>query len=63
MSLHYRNYKVLVNGKPLPFIHSVEAIADSYIEQSKQDLINQQTKLGRIKKNDKVKFIFMFCNT
>ena len=63
MNTHYRNYQVLVNGNPLPFFHSVEAMSTDYIEKSKQWCIEEQTKLGRIKEGDKVQFKFKYCNS
>ena len=63
MDTHYRNYQVLVNGTPLLFFHSVEAISTDYIETSKQWCIEEQTKLGRIKKGDTVQFKFKYCNS
>lgn len=45
MNTHYRNYQILVNGNPLPFFHSVEAISTDYIEKSKQNCINEQKKM------------------
>lgn len=63
MNTHYRNYQILVNGKPLPFFHSVEGISTDYIEKSKQNCINEQKKIGRIKNGDDVKFIFKYCNS
>jgi len=63
MNTHYRNYEIRVNGKSLSFLHSVEAISDSYIKLSQQNCVEEQTKLGRIKEGDNVEFIFKFCNT
>lgn len=63
MATHYRNYQILVNGKPLPFFHSVEALSNNYIENSKQNCIEKQKKLGTIKEGDKVTFVFKYCNT
>lgn len=63
MNTHYRNYQILVNGIPLPYFHSVEALSNEYIEQSKQDCIKANKLSGNIKKGDKVLFVFKYCNT
>jgi len=60
---HYRNYKILVNSKPLDFFLKVEAFSNKYIEDSQSNCIEEQTKLGRIKQGDKVEFVFMYANT
>jgi len=60
---HTRNYQILVNGNPLPFFHSVEAISNVHIERSKSFCIDKQKKLGRIKDTDTVEFIFKYCNS
>ena len=63
MKKHYRTYQILVNEKPLPFFHSVEAISPVYIEMSKENCINEQKKIGRIKDGDNIKFIFKYSKT
>lgn len=63
MNTHYRNYEILVNEKSLSFLHSIEAISNSYIERSKQNLVKELIKEGTIKENDKVVFIFKYCNS
>ena len=61
--MHTRNYRVLVNDKPMSTFHSVEAISYDYIEKSKQNFINERMKTGEIKNGDDVTFIFAYCNS
>ncbi len=63
MEKYHRNYQILVNGKPLPFFHSVEAISDKYINKSKLACIESQKQIGKIKDGDTVRFIFKYCNS
>lgn len=60
---HYRNYKVIVNNKPLDFFFEVEALSEQHIKEGKEYFIYEQTKMGRIKQGDKVEFKFMYANT
>lgn len=63
MNIHYRTYQILVNDNALPFFHTVEAISNVHIERQKQNCIETQKKLGRIKDGDDVKFILKYCNS
>ena len=63
MPTHYRNYQILVNGVPLPYFHSVEALSNEYIEKSKKDCIEANKLAGNIKDGDNVQFKFKYCNT
>jgi len=63
MNAHYRNYQILVNNKTMPFFLSVEAISTYHISETKSNYISEQIKLGVIKEDDNVEFIFKYCNS